>query len=161
MKKSTGMNWNSSSVEEWKGSEEVQIDLAKENSMIITILERKSVGLEEYGDYDRPKKKRREVQGEQGEKEKDVEMVQEEEQKPEETKKKTVEEMEEENRQAMNGLFPEEPPDVDEGKVKEAEEKLPKLGEKEEAMMVAGEEITPYSTLKKMRTVSQGRKNRE
>ena len=36
-------------AEEWKGSEEVQIDLAKENSVIITSLERKSVGLEEYG----------------------------------------------------------------------------------------------------------------
>ena len=105
-------------AEEWKGSEDVQIDLAKENSVIITILERKSVGLEEYGDYERPKKKRREVQAEQGEKEKDVEMVQKEEKNLKETKKKTVEEMEEENRQAMNDLFPEEPPDVDESKVK-------------------------------------------
>ena len=37
-------------AEEWKGSEEVQIDLAKEKSVVITILERKSLGLDEYGD---------------------------------------------------------------------------------------------------------------
>ena len=131
------INWNEleffECAEEWKGSEEVQIDLAKENSVIITILERKSVGLDEYGDYERPKKERREVQGEKEEKEKDVAMVQEEKEKPEiAKKKKTIEEMEEENRQAMNDLFPDEPPDIDESKVKDAEEKLPKLGEKEE-----------------------------
>ena len=34
-------------AEEWKGSEEVQIDVAKEKSVVITILERKSVGLDE------------------------------------------------------------------------------------------------------------------
>ena len=154
------INWNEleflECAEEWKGSEEVQIDLAKENSVIITILERKSVGLDEYGDYERPKKKRREVQGEQEEKEKDVEMVQEEEKNSEATKKRTVEELEEESRKAMEELFPDEPPNIDESKVKEAEEKLPKLGKKdEEAMMVAGEEITPYSSLKKMRTACE------
>ena len=154
------INWNEleflECAEEWKGSEEVQIDLAKENSVIITILERKSVGLDEYGDYERPKKKRREVQGEQEEKEKDVEMVQEEEKTPEATKKRTVEELEEESRKAMEELFPDEPPNIDESKVKEAEEKLPKPGKKdEEAMMVAGEEITPYSSLKKMRTACE------
>ena len=30
----------------------MQIDLAKGQSVIITILERKSVGLDEYGDYE-------------------------------------------------------------------------------------------------------------
>ena len=54
-----GINWSEleffECAEEWKGSEDVQIELAKENSVIITILERKSVGLEEYGDYERPK----------------------------------------------------------------------------------------------------------
>ena len=49
-------------AEEWKGSEEVHIDLAKEYSVIITILERKSVGLDEYGDYERPVKKKRKEQ---------------------------------------------------------------------------------------------------
>ena len=43
-------------AEEWKGSEEVPIGLAKETSVIITILERKSVGLEEYGDYERQRR---------------------------------------------------------------------------------------------------------
>ena len=59
-------------AEEWKGSEQVQIDLAKERSVIITILERKSVGLDEYGDYERPVKKKRKEQ----EREEDVEMKQ-------------------------------------------------------------------------------------
>ena len=36
----------------------MQIDLAKGQSVIITILERKSVGLDEYGDYERPIKKK-------------------------------------------------------------------------------------------------------
>ena len=77
------------------------------------------------------RKKRREVQGEQGrEREGCRNGPRRRRRSQKTTKKKTVEEMEEENRQAMNDLFPEEPPDVDEGKVKEAEEKLPKLGEK-------------------------------
>eukprot|EP00439_Symbiodinium_sp_Y106_P029293 s8191_g3.t1 len=143
-------------AEEWKRSEEVHIDLAKEHSVIITILERKSVGLDEYGDYERPVKKKRKEQ----EREEDVEM------KPSEEpsagsagsaeKKKTVEEMEEENRQAMEELFPSEPPKEGEGEWKIIEEKLPSLGERmEEAMVVAGVELTPDSTLKKLRTACE------
>eukprot|EP00439_Symbiodinium_sp_Y106_P035288 s5452_g4.t1 len=140
-------------AEEWKGSEEVHIDLAKEHSVIITILERKSVGLDEYGDYERPVKKKRKGQ----EREEDVEM------KPSEEpsagsaeKKKTVEEMEEESRQAMEELFPSESPKEDEGEWKIIEEKLPSLGERmEEAMVVAGVELTPDSTLKKLRTACE------
>ena len=121
--------------------------------VIITILERKSVGLDEYGDYERPVKKKRKEQG----REDDVEM------KPSEEpsagsaeKKKTVEEMEEENRQAMEELFPSEPPKEDEGEWKIIEEKLPSLGERmEEAMVVAGVELTPDSTLKKLRTACE------
>ena len=140
-------------AEEWKGSEEVHIDLAKEYSVIITILERKSVGLDEYGDYERPVKEKRKEQEREG----DVEM------KPSEEpsagsaeKKKTVGEMEEESRQAMEELFPSEPPKEDEGEWKIIEEKLPSLGERmEEAMVVAGVELTPYSTLKKLRTACE------
>eukprot|EP00439_Symbiodinium_sp_Y106_P035123 s8543_g4.t1 len=144
-------------AEEWKGSEEVHIDLAKEYSVIITILERKSVGLDEYGDYERPVKKKRKEQ----EREEDVEMKPE--MKPSEEpsagsaeKKKTVGEMEEESRQAMEELFPSEPPKEDEGEWKIIEEKLPSLGERmEEAMVVAGVELTPYSTLKKLQRLKQ------
>ena len=71
-------------------------------------------------------------------------------------KKKTVGEMEEESRQAMEELFPSEPPKEDEGEWKIIEEKLPSLGERmEEAMVVAGVELTPYSTLKKLRTACE------
>ena len=140
-------------AEEWKGSEEVHIDLAKEHSVIITILERKSVGLDEYGDYERPVKKKRKEQ----EREEDVEM------KPSgessagsAEKKKTVGEMEEESRQAMEELFPRKPPKEDEGEWKIIENKLPSLGERmEEAMVVAGVELTPDSTLKKLRTACE------
>ena len=143
-------------AEEWKGREEVRIDLVKEHSVIITILERKSVGLEEYGDYERPQKKRKEVEKEKEEKEKDVAMAQEEEKQVEIAKQNSVEEMEEENRKALEELFPSEPPGVDESKREEVEEKLPSLGEREEeAMIVAGEEISPDSTLKKMGTACE------
>ena len=71
-------------------------------------------------------------------------------------KKKTVGEMEEESRQAMEELFPSEPPKEDEGEWKIIEEKLSSLGERmEEAMVVAGVELTPYSTLKKLRTACE------
>eukprot|EP00439_Symbiodinium_sp_Y106_P071004 s3839_g12.t1 len=120
------------------GSEEVYIDLAKEHSVIITILERKSVGLDEYGDYERPVKPSEEPSAGSAE------------------KKKTVEEMEEENRQAMEELFPSQPPKEGEGEWKIIEEKLPSLGERmEEAMVVAGVELTPDSTLKKLRTACE------
>ena len=93
-------------VEAWKRNEEVQIDLATENSVITTILERPSVGFEEYGDYERPTKKRKEEERAKETEEKDVEMAPDE-QEPEKTtkKKKTIEEMEEENRKAMDELF--------------------------------------------------------
>ena len=130
--------------------------MVKENSVIIAILERKSVGLEGYGDYERPQKKRKEVEKEKEAKEKDVDMTREEEKQVEKAKIKSVEEMEEENRKALEELFPSEPPEVDESKRKEVEEKLPSLGAREEeAMIVAGEEITPDSTLKKMRTACE------
>ena len=139
-------------AEEWKGSEEVHIDLAKEYSVIITILERRSVGLDEYGDYERPVKKKRKEQ----EREEDVEMKPSEEPSAGSAEKKTVGEMEEESRQAMEELFPSEPPKEDEGEWKIIEEKLPSLGERmEEAMVVAGVELTPYSTLKKLRTACE------
>ena len=47
----------------------------------------------------------------------------------------------------------------DEGEWKIIEEKLPSLGERmEEAMVVAGVELTPYSTLKKLRTACESLK---
>ena len=44
-------------------------------------------------------------------------------------KKKTVEELEKESREAMEDLFPSEPPKEGEGDWKIIEEKLPSLGE--------------------------------
>ena len=56
----------------------------------------------------------------------------------------------------MEELFPSEPPKEDEGEWKIIEEKLPSLGERmEEAMVVAGVELTQYSTLKKLRTACE------
>ena len=86
----------------------MQIDLAKEKSVVITILERKSVGLDEYGDYERPLKKKRKEQ----EREEDVEMRHSEEpssgSKPSSgstEKKKTVEEIEKESKEEWKVCF--------------------------------------------------------
>ena len=56
----------------------------------------------------------------------------------------------------MDELFPSEPPKEGDGEWKIVEEKLPSLGERmEEAMVVAGVELTPDSTLKKLRTACE------
>ena len=55
----------------------------------------------------------------------------------------------------MEGLLPSEPPEG-EGDWKIIEERLPSLGERmEEAMVVAGVELTSDSTLKKLRTACE------
>ena len=86
--------------------------------MVITnFRERKSVGLDEYGDYERPLKKKRKEQ----EREEDVEMRHSEEpssgSKPSSgstEKKKTVEEIEKESKEEWKVVFPSEPQKVKE-----------------------------------------------
>ena len=82
-------------AEEWKKRKKIPIDLVEDKAVTIIILERKSLGLEEYGEYDFTAKKRKEMEKEQAA---DVEMNQ-----PSESSgaKKTVEELEEENKLTM------------------------------------------------------------
>ena len=134
--------------EEWTGRERVEITTSKQWNVVVTILERKPCGMEEYGKYVNPLATSAEVPREK-EREKNT-AKQSEEEKDRDEEMKELDEMESGDKKPEAS----EKDDGDEKKEKrkEVEKKLPSIGESmEEKMNVGGIELTPESTPKEMR----------
>ncbi|CAE7658644.1 unnamed protein product, partial [Symbiodinium sp. KB8] len=134
--------------EEWSGREKVEITTPKHWNVVVTIMEGKPCGMEEYGKYVSPLEKDVEMTGEK-QKEKSV-THQSEEEKDREDVMKELDAMESGEKKPADDER--EADDKKEKERKDVEKKLPSIGESmEEKMNVGGIELTPESTLKEMR----------